>query len=130
VKAILRRTNMHHAEEETISPLTAGDFIINFSTREVLVHDQPLSLTPIEYRLLFCLARSEGRLVPHHALQQQVWGGADYVNSSTVKKYIHQLRTKLGDLSNPPQMIVSERGRGYKFIRPRKNHGQELGDFT
>jgi DNA-binding response OmpR family regulator len=119
VKAVLRRTNMRHPEEENIPPFTAGDLAVNFSTREVLLHDHPLSLTPIEYKLLFCLVRNEGRLITHSTLQQQVWGGTDYVNPNIVKKYIHQLRTKLGDTSDPPQMILSERGQGYKFIRPR-----------
>jgi len=50
-----------------------------------------------------------------------VWGSAEYVDPSVVKKYIYQLRIKLGDTSGQPQMILNEWGIGYKFIKPRKS---------
>ena len=118
VKATLRRAGMRHPEGENIPPLVAGDLTINFFTREVFVGSQPVHLTPIEYRLLYSLVRNPGRTITHQGLRQQVWGSADYVQSSTVKKYIHQLRSKLGDTSRPPQMILNERGIGYRFVKP------------
>ena len=97
VKATLRRTGMRHPEGEDIPPLVARDLIINFFARQVFVRNQLVHLTPTEYRLLYTLVRNEGRTVTHQALRQQVCGSAEYVQSSTLKKYIHQLRSKLGD---------------------------------
>ncbi|MCX8126832.1 MAG: helix-turn-helix domain-containing protein, partial [Dehalococcoidia bacterium] len=51
------------------------------------------------------------------SLLNAVWG-SEFIDVSTLKKYIYQLRVKLGDITEPPKMILSERGVGYKFIRP------------
>lgn len=119
VKATLRRAGMRSLAKEDIPPFIAGNLTINFFAREVSIGGKPVQLTPTEYKLLYTLVRNKGRTVTHEALQRQVWGSAEYVDSSTVKKYIYQLRTKLGDTSTPPQMILSERGVGYKFVAPR-----------
>jgi two-component system KDP operon response regulator KdpE len=119
VKATLRRAGMRSLAKEDIPPFIAGNLTINFLAREVSIGGKPVQLTPTEYKLLYTLVRNKGRTVTHEALQRQVWGSAEYVDSSTVKKYIYQLRTKLGDTSTPPQMILSERGVGYKFVAPR-----------
>jgi two-component system KDP operon response regulator KdpE len=119
VKATLRRAGMRSLAKEDIPPFIAGNLTINFLAREVSIGGKPVRLTPTEYKLLYTLVRNKGRTVTHEALQRQVWGSAEYVDSSTVKKYIYQLRTKLGDTSTPPQMILSERGVGYKFVAPR-----------
>jgi two-component system KDP operon response regulator KdpE len=119
VKATLRRAGMRSLAKEDIPPFIAGNLTINFLAREVSIGGKPVQLTPTEYKLLYTLVRNKGRTVTHEALQRQVWGSAEYVDPSTVKKYIYQLRTKLGDTSTPPQMILSERGVGYKFVAPR-----------
>ncbi|MBL7209782.1 MAG: response regulator transcription factor [Dehalococcoidia bacterium] len=117
VRAVLRRVGVRHPEDEELPPFTAGDLTINFLTREVLLRGEPVHLTPTEYKLLHYLVRNQGRVATHEALRQHVWGSAEYVDPSTVKKNIHQLRSKLGDAV--AQMIISERGVGYKFAKPR-----------
>lgn len=118
VKAVLRRSGMPYLEEE-LPPLVAGNLTINFSTREVFLGDQRVHLTPTEYKILRCLVRNEGRIVTQETLKQQVWDRAKYIDASGPKKYIYQLRTKLGDTSGPPRIILNERGVGYKFVKPK-----------
>lgn len=118
LKATLRRSGIRYAEGEDLPPIVAGDLVINFGTREVLLGSQPVHLTPIEYKLLYVLVRNEGRIVTHEAMGRKVWGTAEYVDPSTVRKNIAQLRSKLGDNSGKPGMIRNERGVGYKFVRP------------
>jgi len=117
VKAVLRRAGVHRPDNEKLPPFIAGDLTINFLTREILLHGEPLHLTPTEYELLRYLVRNEGRVATHEALRQHVWGSAEYIDPSTVKKNIHQLRSKLG--ATVAQMIISERGVGYKFVKPK-----------
>jgi len=119
VKAVLRRSGLRHPEEEDLPALVAGNLTINFSTREVLLDDGRVHLTPTEYKVLCSLARNEGRIVTQETLKRQVWGSeASYVHVSVLKKYVYQLRTKLGDNSDHPRMLLSERGVGYRFIKP------------
>lgn len=119
VKAVLRRAGIRYLEEESLPPLVAGKLTINFSIREVFLGGQRVHLTPTEYKVLYCLVRKEGRIVTQESLRRQVWGSAKYVDASVLKKYIYQLRTKLGDTSGSPRIILSERGVGYKFVKPK-----------
>ena len=117
VRAVLRRTGIRRPEEEELPQLVAGEVTINFSAREVYRNNERVHLTPTEYKILFCLARNGGKLVSQENIKQHVWGSeARYVDSSTLKRYIYQLRTKLGDSAERPRMIFNERGMGYRFV--------------
>jgi two-component system KDP operon response regulator KdpE len=70
-------------------------------------------LSPIEFRLLACLASSPGKVLTHQTLMSRVWG-AEYVDSRHyLRLYIRYLREKLEDDVTHPQLIVSEWGVGY-----------------
>lgn len=116
VGALLRRTRGLGFKPERLLSLGNG-LTINFSTREVLVSGKPVKLTPIEYNLLAELVRNEGRVLTHHALLEKVWGSEYAGDSSFVKKYIHRLRSKLESNAQHPQLLLTERGIGYKFTR-------------
>jgi len=119
IKAILRRPGIRHPQEEELPELVAADVTINFSTRQVLRRDQTLHLTPTECKILMCLARNRGKIVPQETIKQGVWGSeARYVDDSALKRYIYQLRTKLGDSADCPRLIFNERGIGYRFVKP------------
>jgi DNA-binding response OmpR family regulator len=95
-----------------------GKIKFDFGAREVLMSGERVKLTPIEYDLLSHLVRNEGKVLTHAALLERAWG-PDYVDEPDhVKKYIYRLRSKLDDNSGHPTMLLSERGIGYKFVRP------------
>lgn len=119
VTAVLRRKS-GKVEVEDLPPLVVGNIVINFAKHEVSLSEQRLHLTVTEDNILFLLARNEGRLMTHDAIMNEVWGDeAAYIDSGALKRYIYQLRTKLGDKSDPPQLIVNERGMGYRLIKPQ-----------
>jgi len=118
VKAILRRATMPQLAENHRSMFISGNLMINFATHEVFVSGQPVKLTPTEYNLLCNLVRNEGKVVSRRFLLEKTWG-SDYIeDTSSLKKYIYRLRVKLKDSQNPQPMLRTERGVGYKFIRP------------
>ena len=116
VRALLRRTERIGFKRERLLSM-GSELTINFSTHEVLVSGKQVKLTPIEYNLLSELVRNEGRVLTHHALLEKVWG-LEYTNDpSFVKKYIYRLRSKLEPNASDPQLLLNERGIGYRFIR-------------
>ena len=120
VRAVLRRSGIRDREEANLPPLVAGDLTIDFSSREILRGNGRANLTPTEYKVLFCLVRNEGKTVPQDVIKQQVYGNeARYVDSTTLKRYIYQLRNKLGDTADRPRLIFNQRGVGYRFVRPK-----------
>jgi len=117
VKAVLRRTHMPEIRGDK-KPLVCGKLRIDFTQREVLLGNEPIRLTPIEYNLLYHLARNQGRVMSHRTLLEKVWG-AEYTESTDyLKVYIQRLREKIEDEPQKPRMILSERGVGYKFQSP------------
>jgi two-component system response regulator MtrA len=118
VKALLRRTQgFGFTLERSIS--IGGDLTINNDTHEVLLSaGKRVKLTPIEYHLLLELIRNNGRVLTNSTLLEKVWGSDEAYDHSYVKKYIHRLRTKLEPDTNKPQILLTERGIGYKFVKP------------
>ena len=50
-------------------------------------------------------------------LLEKVWGSEYIDDSGFVKKYIFRLRSKLEPDASKPQMLLSERGIGYRFAK-------------
>ena len=95
--------------------LVVGDVVINFRDRRVTVHGQPVKLTPVEYKLLYHLVRNAGRLMPHDALLDRVWGAEYGHTPDHLKVFISRLRSKI-ERPGGPHYIETERGVGYSFI--------------
>jgi len=118
VKALLRRTQGFGFKPERFISI-GGELTINNDTHEVLLSaGKRVKLTPIEYHLLLELVRNNGRVLTHSNLVEKVWGSEDVCDQSYVKKYIYRLRSKLENDAGKPQMLLTERGIGYKFVRP------------
>ncbi len=117
IKAVLRRAELP-PPAEALPDFSAGELAIHFGNHEVTVGGTPVKLTPVEYKLLYHLARNAGRLMPHQTLLDRVWG-ADYVTSTDyLKVFVSRLRSKL-EHPGGPRYIETERGLGYRFVRPK-----------
>jgi two-component system KDP operon response regulator KdpE len=117
IKAVIRRAEMP-PPVESLPDFTAGDLAIHFQNQEVTLAGESVKLTPIEYKLLYHLVRNAGHLMPHQALLDRVWG-ADYdAGPEYLKVFISRLRAKLRRPGGS-DFIETERGRGYRFVRPR-----------
>jgi two-component system KDP operon response regulator KdpE len=115
VKAVLRRLEMPAPASRTPS-FRAGDLEVDFAKQEARLRGERLALTPTEYKLLYHLVRNAGHVLEHGTLLAKVWG-REYVDEvDYIRVYIRRLREKLGDLSDSPRFIQTERGTGYRFI--------------
>jgi DNA-binding response OmpR family regulator len=117
MKAALRRAELP-PPVQALPDFEAGDLAIHFQNHEVTVGRQPVKLTPVEYKLLYHLVRNAGHLLPHQALLDRVWGGDYDASPEYLKVFISRLRNKLRR-PDGPEYIETERGRGYRFVRPQ-----------
>jgi two-component system KDP operon response regulator KdpE len=117
IKAVLRRAEMP-PPVQALPDFSAGDLAIHFQNQEVTVGDQQVKLTPVEYKLLYHLVRNAGHLMPHQALLDRVWGSDYEAGPEYLKVFISRLRGKLREAGSP-DLIQTERGRGYRFVRPQ-----------
>jgi len=117
IQAVMRRTRMPELKTEE-KPFYSSRLSIDFATRTVTVDGQPVKLTPIEYNLLYYLVLNESTVLTHRALLEKVWG-EEYTDSPEyLKVYIQRLRNKLEEDPAHPQLLISQRGIGYQFVRP------------
>ncbi len=112
--AVLRRTQDFEVTDE--QPLIIrGDLTLNLTTDEVLLHGQTIQLTRTEAKVLYVLMKNAEKTLDGEELFQKVWS-KDYSDSQVLRSYIRRLRDKLND--NPPRVILTERGEGYRFVSP------------
>lgn len=116
IEAILRRKEAS-AEMEIKPVYENGLLYVNLETREIKLNNKPIDLTPIEYKLLVALIRNEGKALTHSYLLKQVWGPAYEKERHYLKLYIWYLRQKLEQDPSNPQLILTERGVGYRLVR-------------
>ena len=92
VKAIMRRSKGEVAE---VKVLTCGPISMDFSKYSVKFNDQPVDLSPTEFKLLEQLILNRGNVVTKETLLSEVWEIDFKSNSTVVDTYISYLRKKL-----------------------------------
>lgn len=109
INALLRRTVS--AEESNAGMLTIGPVQIDAQAHQVSLDGQTLSLTRTEFRILFELACSKGRVLTRNQLVERAMDDI-YVSDRTVDVHLASLRNKLGQAR---QIIETVRGVGYRI---------------
>ena len=79
---------------------------------------RPVRLTATEHKLLRLLTSNAGRVSTFDSIVSQLWDGSDAVGTDRVRRYVKQLRRKLGDDPKRPKWILNERGVGYSVPEP------------
>ena len=117
VQAVLRRAQGIAVTDDE-RPFSAGKMSVDFARNEVLINGESVKLTSTERKLLYYLIRNEGRILSHESLLTKVWGDSYVDARDLLRVHIQHLRQKLEDNAESPNIIVTEHGIGYKFIRP------------
>jgi two-component system KDP operon response regulator KdpE len=117
IKAVLRRLDMPPPKSRAPS-FRSGDLEMDFASQEVRIKGEPVELTPTEYKLLYHLVRNAGHTLTHGTLLAKVWGREYKDEVDYLRVYVRRLRDKLGDDPEKPRYIRTERGLGYRFLRP------------
>ena len=94
---------------------TIGDLRVDFAHRQVLVNEQEVHLTPIEYKLLITLIQHAGKVVTRRQLLHEVWGPTYTDESHYLRVYMGQLRHKLEADPTRPRYLLTEPGVGYRL---------------
>jgi len=99
-----------------------GSLWIDFGHAEVKRNGTPVYLKNLELRLLRYLIEGAGRLVSRDELLRSVWGYNGRACTRTVDMHIHSLRQKLEQDASRPELIITVKGIGYKFVTGRAAH--------
>ena len=126
IRAIVRRVGMANepappstsqpATTTNVSEIRAGQLVIDTASRTVTNNGQQGELNPKEFDLLTYFARHPGVVMSRGALLREVWGYEYRVDTRTVDVHVRWLRTKLEANPASPQMLITVRGSGYRFV--------------
>lgn len=114
--ARVRVAMRHVARPPAGGRLRLGGAFVDLEKREAMRDGAPVHLTPIEFRLLACLARQLGMVVTHRQLLTEVWGPGHAADTHYLRIYMKQLRDKFESDPVQPAHFITEPGVGYRLI--------------
>ena len=74
---------------------------------------EEISLTPIEFSILWYLCENRGNVISSEELFEHVWGEKYIENNNTVMAHIGRLREKLKEPARHPKFVKTVWGVGY-----------------
>ena len=118
VKALLRRYTIYKGKEieKNSSVLEAYQLKVNVDTQQVLLNEDQLALTDLEYRILVLLMANPRKVFSNQELYESVWQEPYlYTANNTIMVHIRNLRKKLDVNPQNPLYIKTVWGKGYRF---------------
>lgn len=114
IRALLRRHRI--VAERASSRVAFGNIKIDLASHEVTRDEQPVHLTPIEYRLLLALIEGQGCVLTHRQLLLKVWGAEYSERAHYLRVHMAHLRQKLEVEAAQPRHLITELQVGYRLI--------------
>ena len=123
MRTVLRRTEKSNRSfsliEQQISTISIGDLEIDRERHEVKIRGEIVSMPLKEFELLAFLMENVGIVLTRDTLVDRVWG-MDYVgDTKTLDVHIKRLRSKIEEKPGKPEKILTIRGVGYKYNKPK-----------
>ena len=113
--ARMRTALRHRMLRQAQTPLLrVGGVEIDAVRHRVTRAGAEIKLTPKEFELLSFLARHAGRVLTHKQILTAVWGPAHIEDTQYLRVYVGQLRQKIEDKPDDPQIVLTEPGIGYR----------------
>ena len=118
VKAALRRYarlgGMVSASEEK-GIVRTGGLVVDDIKKRVMVDDEEVSLTPLEYNILLFLANNMDRVFTSSQIYEAVWNEPAFHISKTISVHVRHIREKIEINPKEPRYLKVVYGLGYKL---------------
>ena len=94
----------------------AKDLKIDFSRRQVILSGKEVHFSPVEYRILECLALNSGTVVTYQMLLEKIWGPYASSGSRILRVNMTNIRKKIETTSLDPSYIITIPRVGYRML--------------
>ncbi len=116
IDAIYRRVKMSHVqEEEAVSTIESGPFLLNLKSRTVSKNGVPIDLTQVEYQILEYFMNNQNTALDRSSILTHIWGDNYFGDDKIVDVNIRRIRMKIEDEPSSPKYIATIWGFGYKW---------------
>ena len=116
IASFLRRRERSRARDQE-GRLQLGDVVLVRDLHVLERDGRAVSLTALEFRLLWFLGEGDGKLLTRAQILERVWNDVSGVPTRVVDVHVAALRKKLGEVEAELQ-ISSVRGIGYRLDTP------------
>lgn len=110
VKAVLKR----YGSKEAVK-YDDGYLCVDFNARQVFINQEPVKLTPLEFKLLTFLMQNAGRTISKREIFEKVWEDK-FTGDSTLNVHIRKIREAIEREPSNPEYVLTVWGDGYRFI--------------
>ena len=94
-----------------------GSLTIDYHMQTVLVKNQEIHVTPIEYKIICLLAKNLGRVLTHTFITKEIWGSSLEGDVASLRVHVATLRKKIEKKDNSNMFIQTHVGIGYCMIK-------------
>ncbi|MBG9376739.1 response regulator transcription factor [Panacibacter sp. DH6] len=109
LRSLHRRKQITLKEEDVFH---ISDIVIDFNAKTVTQHNEPVSLTSTEFRLLEYFVRNKNKVLSRIEILEKVWGIDFNMGTNVVDVYVNYLRKKI-DKRPDQKLIHTVIGMGY-----------------
>ena len=89
---------------------------ISKKSHQCFLNEEELSLTPIEFDILYYLCERRGKVVSSDVLFKAVWNEKYFeAANNTIMSHIARIREKMHEVARKPKYIKTVWGVGYKI---------------
>ena len=111
VRVVTRRSG----DQEPSVVIELGGLRLDVTDSRASREGEPIHLTPIEWKIVEVLTRSQGRLVRQSDLLHKVWGPGFDRQTNYLRVHLASIRRKLELDPAQPVLFITEPGIGYRF---------------
>jgi len=113
------RVSLRHRttnQTENMDTFKVKDLIVDFDKRKVIINNEEMHLTPIEYKIMALLCKYSGKVLTHNFIIHEIWGSAVGNETQSLRVFMASLRRKIEKNPAQPEYIYTEVGVGYRLI--------------
>lgn len=116
IRVALRHLNQgSQPESEYSSIFLVGELKIDFQKRRILLSEDEIHLTPIEYKLMALMAKYAGKVLTHKFILNEIWGSFSGNDNQSLRVFMANIRRKIEKDPAQPRYILTEVGVGYRL---------------
>ena len=116
IRVSLRHRTTNQTENENKDTFKVKDLIVDFNKRKVMINNEQIHLTPIEYKIMALLCKYPGKVLTHNFIIHEIWGSAMGNETQSLRVFMASLRRKIEKNPAQPEYIYTEVGVGYRLI--------------
>jgi len=113
--ALRHSANSMRLDLNGIDKITIGELELDYVKRLVLLNNEIIHLTPVEYKILVLLSRNAGKVLTHDFIMREIWG-LYAGDSHTLRVNMANIRRKIEHNPGEPKYILTEMGVGYRMV--------------